>query len=266
MIVENTGYWRSRLVIGTPVTGLVRIEWVTARYGQIIPTNWSAAELKPWIEGISPLRFLVADAQNIIVQKAMELDAEWVLLIEQDNVLPHDAFIRLNTYMIEKKIPVISGLYFTKSEPPEPMTYRGQGWGYFDKWKLGDLVWCDGVPTGTLLIHSSVLKTMYNESPEYNAGGMLVRRVFDTPAKVWFDQDTGVIQSETGTSDLAWCRRIIKEKVFERSGWPEYQKKEYPFLVDTNIFVRHIDDTGRQFPLTIPKKFEPGTEVNEIWR
>lgn len=256
-IIENTGYWRSRLCIGTPVTGLVRIEWVSARYGQVIPTNWSAAEIKPWMSAIAPLHFLVADAQNIIVQKAIEMDAEWTLLIEQDNVLPMDCFIRLNEYMIEKKVPVVSGLYFTKSVPPEPMTYRGAGRGYFDKWKLGDKVWCDGVPTGTILIHNSILKAMWKESPEYNAGGMIVRRVFDSPAKVWFNQEKGVIESSSGTSDLEWCRRIMAEKFFDKAGWPEYQKMKYPFLVDTNIFVRHIDDSGRQYPITVPRKFDP---------
>jgi len=256
-VIENTGYWKSRLVIGTPVTGLVRIEWVTARYGQIIPTNWSAAEIKPFIDSVAPLRFLVADAQNIIVQRTIEMDAEWMLLIESDNVLPPDAFIRLNTYMIEKKVPVVSGLYFTKSIPPEPMTYRKWGDGYYDKWKLGDKVWCRGVPTGCLLIHSSILKKMYEESPIYNAGGMMVRRVFETPEKVWFNQDTGVLESSVGTSDLHWCNRVIEEKFLEKAGWPKYQKMEFPFLCDTNIFVKHIDNNGREWPLSIPEKFRP---------
>jgi hypothetical protein len=225
-IIENRGYWRSRLVIGTPVTGLVRIEWVTARYGQIIPTNWSAAEIKPFIDSVAPLRFLVADAQNIIVQKAIEQGAEFLLLIEQDDVLPPDAYIRFNTYMIEKKVPVVSGLYFTKSIPPEPMTYRKWGDGYYDKWKLGDKVWCRGVPTGCLLIHCSILKAMYDESPIYNAGGMMVRRVFETPEKVWFNQETGILETSVGTSDLHWCNRVIEGKFLEKAGWPEYQKMD----------------------------------------
>jgi hypothetical protein len=256
-IVENHGYWKTRLVIGTPVTGLVRVEWVAARYGQVIPTNWSLTELKPFVNTVMPLRYLVADAQNIIVQKAIELDAEWLVLIESDNVIPFDCFFRLNEYMIEKKVPVVSGLYFTKSNPPEPMTYRDMGRGYYDKWKLGDKVWCAGVPTGTLLIHMSLLKAMWEESPEYNAGGMIVRRVFETPARVWYDQDAGMLRAESGTSDLYWCDRVMKNKFFEKAGWPEYQKMKYPFLVDTNIFVTHIDEAGRQWPINIPIKFKP---------
>lgn len=262
-IIENKGYWNSRLTVGTPVTGLVRIEWVTSRYGQIIPTNWSMAEVKPWMSTVAPLRFLVADAQNIIVQKAIENGSEWLFLIEQDNVLPHDCFVQMNEYMVSGKIPVVSGLYFTKSVPPEPMVYRGVGRGHYDKWKLGDKVWCDGIPTGTLLIHMSIIKAMYEDAPEYKAGDMTVRRVFETPAKVWYDKDTGALNWEAGTSDLNWCRRVIDGNYFEKTGWSKYQKMQYPFLVDTNIFVKHIDNSGREWPLELPIKYKPDEPKNK---
>src|SRR5262245_29261399 len=42
---KNPGKWHNRLVIGTPATGLVRMEWVVGRYGQVIPTNWSHIEI-----------------------------------------------------------------------------------------------------------------------------------------------------------------------------------------------------------------------------
>ena len=254
-VIENQGTWTNRLCIGTPTTGTCRVEWVSARYGQILPTNWSMFEVKPWITTVMPLRYLVAEAQNIIVQRAVEQKAEWLLLIEQDNVLPIDAFVKFNQYMIKGDIPVISGLYFTKSVPPEPMIYMGPGKGYYDKWKMGDKVWAWGVPTGSLLIHMSIIKKVWEESPEYNAGGLMVRRVFETPAKVWFDETTGNMRSETGTSDLAWCDRVIKGKFFEKAGWPKYQKMKYPFLCDTSIFVKHIDDQGRQWPLEVPKQY-----------
>jgi hypothetical protein len=44
--------------------------------------------------------------------------------------------------------------------------------------------------------------------------------------------------------------RIINEGFFEKAGFPEYQGLQYPYLVDTNIVVEHIENdmTGRQFP------------------
>jgi len=156
--------------------------------------------------------------------------------------------------MLDEDIPVISSLYFTKSDPPEPILYRGRGNSYFRDWKLGDKVWVDGIPFGCTLIHGSIIKAMWKESPEYSISGQITRRVFETPAKSWSDPQ-GNILSNRGTSDLAWCERIMKENFFEKSGWSKYQKMKYPFLVDTNIFCKHIDTNGRQYPLQLPERY-----------
>lgn len=256
-IIKCKTKWQHRLAIGTPTTGLVRMEWVMARYGQLMPTNWSHVDFTEYRHTIAPLRYSVADAQNIIVKRAIEQDVEWLFLIEHDNVLPSGALIMFNDYMVKRDIPVISGLYFTKTEPPEPMVYRKLGGGYYTDWEMGDKVWCKGVPTGTLMIHMSIIRSMWNESPEYEHDGHILRQVFEQPAKLIYNPDTAELMTATGTSDLEWCRRVIQEKHFEKAGWPEYQKKKYPFLVDTNIFVQHIDQNGRMFPKAIPKQFKP---------
>lgn len=256
-VIKNTTNWRSRFIIGTATTGTVRMEWVQARYSQLIPTNWSSAEIMQWIPSYCPLQYMVSDAQNIIVKKAIEQDAEWLFLLEEDNVLPPNTFWRLNDYMSKRKIPVISGLYFTKSNPPEPMIYRGYGDSYYSDWRIGDKVWASGIPTGTFLCHMSIIRAMWNESPEYKAGDVLTRRVFAEPHKTWFNPERGRMETQTGTSDLGWCDRVIKEKFLEKAGWPDIQKKKYPFLVDTNIFVQHINQSGTMYPLVLPKEFEP---------
>jgi hypothetical protein len=161
--------------------------------------------------------------------------------------------------MIEKKVPVVGGLYFTKSVPPEPMVYRGVGNSHFADWKMGDKVWCTGIPFGFTLIHASLLRVMWNESPEYivpNIGtGQITRRVFDAPSRSWMDERKGAYAQVGGTSDLAWCQRVVKDRIFEKAGWPEYQKKEYPFLIDTGLYIHHVDQNGVKWPLEIPKQF-----------
>lgn len=256
-IVTNKGLWKQRVLVGTPVTGLVRIEWADRRYSQIIPTNWSLADHKEFLNSAMPLRFQVSDAQNIIVDRVVREGFEWLWLIEQDDVIPVDCFIRMNQYMLKKSVPVVSGLYFTKSVPPEPILYRGRGNSYYDGWHLGDKVWVDGIPTGCVLIHASLLKAMWEDSPEYMIGGRMARRVFEEPARVIFRPDLGLISGETGTSDLAWCTRVIDGKYLEKAGWHKFAKMKHPFLVDTNIFCTHIDDQGRQYPLEFPQEFLP---------
>ena len=145
---KNDGPWTNRILVGTPTTGLVRMEWVNARYGQIIPCNWSHVETLQWMSPFAPSQYLLPDAENLIAKAVVEGDYEWLLSLEEDNVLPRDAFIRINEYMKKGDVPIVSGLYFTKSYPPDPIVYRGRGNGSFRDFKIGDKVWVDGIPFG----------------------------------------------------------------------------------------------------------------------
>lgn len=243
----NPGYI-NRLLVATPSTGQIRMEWAAARYGQIIPTNWSMVQMIQWMNSFVPTRYSVADAQNLIVKAVVEQDFEWLLLIEHDTIPPPDAFIRFNQYIRDAKVPIVSGLYYSRSRPSEPLVFRGRGTSFYDKWKMGDKVWVDGVPTGMLLVHGGILRAMWKESPEYMVNGQMTRRIFRAPTDMWIDEETGTFNTVTGTSDLDWCTRIMKEGFFKKAGWDNYQKKEFPFLVDTNIFCKHIDLTGETYP------------------
>jgi hypothetical protein len=115
-------------------------------------------------------------------------------------------------------------------------------------------VWVDAVPMGCVIIHRSILEVMWNDSPEYMAGDQLTRRVFHTPEISWFDPQSGVNNS-VGTSDMEFCARMIIDKVFERAGWKSFQKKKFPFLIDTNIFCGHIDPNGISYPSEFEKNY-----------
>jgi hypothetical protein len=247
---SGTESYRQRLLVGTAATGLVRIEWALARWGQTIPCNWSLVQMMQYMDSYVPLRYQVADAQNLIVKQAVEGKYEWLLMIEHDTCPPPDAFLRFNAYMRDKAIPVVSGLYYSRSRPSEPLVYRGRGNSFYGDWKLGDLIWCDGVPAGMLLIHCSLLQAMWDESPEYAAQGQITRRVFETPSAAWFDPETNQYMTQSGTSDLTWCDRVMKGDYLRKAGWGKFAEEhpQYPFLIDTNIFAKHIDQTGEVYP------------------
>jgi hypothetical protein len=238
----------NRVLIATPVTGLVRIEWVMARYGQIIPCNWGMVQMTQYMNTYYPLRYQVADAQNLIAKTLVEGNYEWLFLLEHDVVIPPDCFVRLNDYMRDAKVPVVSGLYYTRSRPSEPVIYRGRGRGYYPDWKMGDRVWVDGVPTGCLLVHGGIIRAMWDDSPEYQLNGITTRRVFDTPMALWVDPETGSFNTTSGTSDLDWCTRVMAGTYFAKAGYDSYQQMRWPFLVDTQIFSRHVNPNGEQFP------------------
>lgn len=237
-----------RIMVGIPMTGTVRSEWMIARYGQVIPCNWSQTDCYHWMDQYSPLGFLVADARNVCATSCVEKGFDWLFFIDSDTILPPYTILKWNERMLKADVPVWSGLYFTKSVPSEPLIYRGRGNSYFKDWKMGEEVWVDGIPMGCTMIHSSILKVMYEESKEYEVNGVKVREIFETPARTWYDPETKQWFNATGTEDLNWCSRVMRDEVFKKAGWPEFQEKQYPFLVDTNVFCRHIDPSGIQYP------------------
>jgi hypothetical protein len=243
----------NRVLVGIPMTGLLRSEWVIARYGQVIPCNWSQTDCYHWIRTFSPLEFLVADARNIIVDSMVKKDFEWLFFIDHDVIIPPDTVLKMNERMIAGDIPVWSGLYFTKSVPSEPLVYRGRGNGYYNKWKIGDEVWVDGLPMGCTMIHNSLLKVMWEEAEEYTIRDaanqeQTIRKVFATPAIAWYDPQSHSWFTATGTEDLRWCDQVREKNIFKKAGWHEFQRKRYPFLIDTKIFCRHIEFDGIQYP------------------
>ena len=247
--------WKKRICIAVPTTGLVRVEWMMSRFGQVIPCNWSNGDIFQFFSQFSPTGWAVAEARNICVEYCIAGGFEWMFFIDHDVCLPPDTFLKINEYMRSGKYPVVSGLYYCKGSHPEPLLFRGRGTSFYSKWKRGDKIMVDGIPMGCTLIHSSLLKVLYNTSEVYSAkslaGPVTVRRVFETPRKVWKDPEKESYETKVGTEDLFWCDRVKKEKVFEKCGikkYAKFQKMEYPYLVDTSIFCKHIDESGRMYP------------------
>lgn len=250
LLVQASETERRRLLVGLPVTGLLRVEFMLAKYGQTIPCNWSMAEHMHALSPITPLGYDVKNARNIIVQAAVLSDFDWLFFLDHDVILPSDTFLKMNEYMRDGSIPLVSGLYFTKSQPAEPLLYRGRGNSYYATWQLGDKVWCDGTGMGCMLLNVKVLREMWKDAPEYLAGGnQKVRMVFDTPTFTWVDPEAGTQRSFSGTEDLSFFDRMRQGDYLAKAGFKKIAKKQNFVLCDTSIACRHITPDGIQYPL-----------------
>lgn len=213
-----------------------------------MPVNWASTgfDLDYVVCGYS-----IADAYNLITKKALEIGVDWLIIIEDDVMIPPNGLLKMAEYVDEGKEPVVSGLYYTKSNPAEPLVFRGRGNGAYKKWEYGDKVRCDGLPMGFLLIHTSILRWLWDREEHYKApDGADLKRVFETPKQIFWDPERGGLERLEGTQDLHFFDRVIMNKVLKKTGWKKQAKMKYPFICDTNIFCQHIDRaTGIKYPL-----------------
>ena len=246
-IKQNKIKWRKRLLVSTATEGWIRYEWSHARHSQVIPINWEASGFDLQFTAMG---YSIDDAYNLITKQALDIGVDWLLIIEDDVLIPFDCFVKMAEHMNDNKVPIVSGVYFTKAIPSEPLIFRGRGNGPFTNWKWGQRVWCDGLPMGCLLIHTSILKWFWDNSEHYKVPtGEEVSRVFITPRKIFLDPETMVINRQEGTQDLYFFDRLINEGILKKAGWPDINRKKYPLLCDTSIVCKHIDRaTGRQYP------------------
>lgn len=247
IVQYNKKKWRKRTLVSVATEGWIRFEWAHARYSQIIPVNWecSGFDLSFTVCGYS-----IDDAYNVITGKALEMGVDWLIIIEDDVLIPPDCFLKFAAYMNEGKEAVVSGLYYTKGEPCEPLLFRGRGNGSFHDWELGDKVRVDGLPMGCLLISTKILRHCWDNAEGYKLpDGAETRQVFLTPKFTWLDPETGAYMRKEGTQDLYFFDHVMDNDVLKKVGFDELAEMEHPFLCDTTIFCKHIDrQTGRQFP------------------
>lgn len=235
--------------LGVPTTGLVRFEWFAAMQAMIVPISYATRMSGRNITFTSPIGMHVAEARNHIVDDFLKNDSEWLLFIDHD-VLPNSF---THGFMLEhlqnRRFPIFSGLYYTKSSPSYPLVFRGRGIGPYTNWKMGDQVMVDGLPMGMTMIHRSILEYMSKHSPSVQIStGVVVKEIFKSPRIRYEDPETLKQGSLIGTEDLHFCERVMSEGVFAKTGWKSLAKKKYPFMIDTRIICKHIDMNGTQWP------------------
>jgi len=94
-----------------------------------------------------------------LCDKAIERECDYVVMMDSDMVFDAEAIVRL----IGHNKDVISGLYFKKQPPYEPLAYMRSSKGeysHIDNIEKGGLLDVDAVGAGLLVIKTSILKDM----------------------------------------------------------------------------------------------------------
>ena len=140
------------VVVGIPSFGTVSTYFMQSRNGQQFPLVSSAVDCiilnKP-----------IADARNEIVEYALSAGANYIYWLDDDVIAPPDAFLKL--YRHQKDI--VNGVYWSKSNPPMPLLFRGHLDGPYYNWHVGDVIEIDAAGSGLTLVKTDVYRKITKE-------------------------------------------------------------------------------------------------------
>lgn len=137
------------VVVGIPTFGMVSHYFAQARQGQMFPLVSSSVDM--YVKG-KP----IAEARNEIVQYALDAGANYIYWLDDDVIAPPDAFLKLWKHQKD----IINGVYWSKSNPPMPLLFRGHLDMPYLNWHMGDLIEIDAAGNGLTLVKTDVYRTI----------------------------------------------------------------------------------------------------------
>ncbi len=225
-IITQTG---PGLVIGVPVLRRpVTLEWAMA-WKQLAPpinynTNFHIVQGKP-----------IAEARNEMVEFALSVGAKYLFFLSDDvEVPPHT--LRQLIFRLENNpdIGVVGGVYCSKTDPPAPLVFRGNGQGTYWDWKVGEFFEVTGLGMDCNLIRMDLFKDM--EKPYF--------KTVDTDQFL-----DGVNNAEMWTEDLYFLNNLSKTK--------------WKIFCDASVICRHWD-VGNDKAYTLPEMSLPTRRIGIV--
>lgn len=98
----------------------------------------------------------IAQARNEIVESALSMEADYVLMISDDVIPPHAVFQML----WQHKTALVTGVYWTKGWPQLPYIWNKGLKGPYTDWKYGEYFPVDLAGCDCLLVHTDVFRAM----------------------------------------------------------------------------------------------------------
>lgn len=143
----------------------------------------------------------IAENRNSLTEMALSSGAEWIFYVDDDHIFSPNTLKQL----LERNVPVVSGLYVNKSIPFEPVAYdRESGTGLVKSVTLDNehsgMMEVKAVGAGALLVRCDVFRNL--EKPYWRLGKIsdaslgedidFCRRVRNSGTKIFVDLDVCV--------------------------------------------------------------------------
>lgn len=177
----------------------------------------------------------VDKARNELVHYALVNGADLIFFIDADNLFTDTAIDRLFKVMIEEKADLVTGIYFQKGKPYNPLLREYKHGGYFtiENPPLGKIIKIDGCGMGHVLIKAEVFKK-------------LKYPWFKFSYEKWGEKDIQL------SEDLYFCREMM------RAGMK--------MVCDTGMISPHIGATvdGQEYRSFAPIRQSLKDELEEL--
>jgi len=100
-------------------------------------------------------------AKERLAELALANHVQWVFFLDDDVIPPPDTLLKMvRLWRSDPKYKVISGVYWSKSDPPVPLIFRGNLEGSYWDWTIYDLIKADGAGAGCLFVDTEVFKKL----------------------------------------------------------------------------------------------------------
>lgn len=110
---------------------------------------------------LSIKNYRVDVAKERLAEMAIANGCQFILFIDDDVIPPADGLLKMITrWRSDPKYKIQTGIYFSKSEPPMPLLFKGNLEGSFWDWTTQDLIKVDGAGAGFLFVDTEVFKKM----------------------------------------------------------------------------------------------------------
>lgn len=159
---------RPVIALGIPSFGMVHLFFAARLYNLKMPMHRIVRHF--YIVGKE-----VGQARNEIVARALQIEQDdpslrcsHVFFLD-DDVLCHPEAL---TKLLAHQLPIVSGLYYAKTQVPTPLVLHGDYGGVARSWTPGDVVPCAGHGMGLTLIDADVFRRLRDETDlGVDAGG-----------------------------------------------------------------------------------------------